>query len=141
MRKTIIIYFNILLVGIILVLYLPTYSNSKQANNTLYTVDGDSLIFPYSLSSLRLPPSKENAEYTLRVGLYRTLGQATDKAQTIQINAPIQVIKATDNQKEWFFILVGRYTNELAAEQAKQTLHNDGVASTVSVWPATANNG
>jgi len=141
MRKTIIIYFNILLVGIILVLYLPTYSNSKQANNTLYTVDGDSLIFPYSLSSLRLPPSKESAEYTLRVGLYRTLGQATDKAQTIQINAPILVIKATDNQKEWFFILVGRYTNELAAEQAKQTLQDDGVASTVSVWPATANNG
>ncbi|WP_394183567.1 SPOR domain-containing protein [Marinomonas posidonica] len=140
MRKTIIIYFNILLVGIILVLYLPTYSNTKQTNNALYTIDGDSLIFPYSLSNMRLPSSHQDAEYTLRVGLYRTLEQATNKAQSIQFNAPLLVIKAKDNQKEWFFVLVGRYSSELTAEQAKRQLQDNGVSSTISVWPTIPNN-
>lgn len=140
MRRTIIIYFNILLVGIILAIYLPTKFNTKKINNTVYTVDADSLIFPYSLSSMRLNSSRENVEYTLRVGLYRTLSQATDKAQSIQFNAPIQVIKAKDNQKEWFFILVGRYKNEQAAEQAKQALQDDGISSTINLWPTSVNN-
>ncbi|KZN15460.1 SPOR domain-containing protein [Marinomonas sp. TW1] len=139
MRKTIIIYFNILLVGIILVLYLPTHINTKQPDNAVYTVDSDSLSAPYSLSSMNLPSSEKDVEYTLRVGLYRELRQATNKAQSIRFNAPLQVIKATDNQKEWFFILVGRYSSEVFAEQAKQQLQNNGVSSTVSAWPTKPN--
>ncbi|AEF54431.1 SPOR domain-containing protein [Marinomonas posidonica] len=141
MNKTIIIYFFILLVGIILALFLPRQIASKHTDHAAYTVDSESLITPYLLSDMQLPSSNKEAEYTLRVGLFRKLGQATDKVETFQSDAPIHIIKAKDNQKEWFFILVGRYSSEFEAEQAKQELQDEGVSSTVSVWPATANNG
>ncbi|BFM48703.1 SPOR domain-containing protein [Marinomonas sp. THO17] len=138
MRKTIIIYFNIMLLGIILVLYLPSHINTKYKNNRLYTVDADSLISPYPLSSMHLPAANKGAKYTLQVGLHRELGQATDQAQRIEFDAPLRIIKAKDHQKEWFLILVGPYSNKFKAEQAKQALQDEGISSRVSLWPSGA---
>lgn len=75
-------------------------------------------------------PNK-NARYTLQAGSFKSLADADRRRASVMMSGlPVKVQKVTIKQgEEWYRVVVGPFTGEDNAKEARQTLQAEGVDS------------
>ncbi|MFT4927209.1 MAG: hypothetical protein ACI8WB_003315 [Phenylobacterium sp.] len=132
----------LLITGVGLTLYLPTYQpdNAITVDKISYHIDQPSLKKPLSMDDILLSPVGEDEQrYGLRLGLFGQLQQAIYLAEkTIQSKPATEttIIKATDQQRYWYMVILGPFkTPSQANQQGTLLLQKQQISTTLMRWP------
>ena len=120
MRNFFISIIVLLLIGVGLSLSLPTFQSPSAdfSKKSAYKINQDSLTSPISMGELLLiTPTPKGAEFTLNLGLFSQLQAAIEAAESIQSTNVTLIVKAKDNNREWYLVLLGRYQTKAKAKQ------------------------
>ena len=135
----------LLTVGVGLTLYLPSYQPSVTDATSSYIIDLPSLKSPLLMSDTLLTTLKEeDSVYGLRLGLFGQLTQAINLGKSLG-NKPEEknafedtaiIVKATDKQRFWYFLILGPYSSEdIANKKRMLLLQNQDLSTTIIKWP------
>jgi cell division protein FtsN len=101
-----------------------------------YTLVADSLKSPLPMSAYFLrAPTPPDAQYSLRLGLFSKLDQATQFANNLSMKDKTTVVKASDAQRDWYMVLLGPFTSKASATENRQRLQNEQISATLMLWP------
>lgn len=134
----------LLLSGIGLSVYLPDFEPNEgvSLNPVGYQINQPSLKQPLIMSDMLLDSiSPANQVYGLQLGLYGQLPQAIAQAQQYHsLTMATTIVKATDQQRYWYLLLLGPYDSQArASSQRLQLRQKQNISATLMQWPlATA---
>ncbi|WP_281557535.1 SPOR domain-containing protein [Thalassomonas sp. RHCl1] len=144
MIKNITALFVILLAtGTGLTLYLPQFQPGSTGvdKHIGYLINQDSLKKPLQMSATLLnPPEQDTADFGLRLGLFSQLAQAVGQGQKYALAQTPDIIKVSDQQRYWYLLILGPYSNQMQANlQSRQLEEKHGISTTLIRWPFSDN--